>query len=235
MLAFLDLHYAIRDLIFVCAVISAIGCGQHESRFLFAESDVAGEPAQRLSEAESLQVEIQRGDESAVLQRIASGLAVDARLTEGRTLLMEAARWGRLNLVRELLLRGADPALKDVQGATARDFAKNFPEILRLLPSEISLEKVEELFALAKSGEWRKLKSELDQGLDVNLVDPSSGDTLLIAAARAGARGVVGMLLRYPGVQLNLRSNDGLTALGAARSAGHAAIVKEIQARGGVE
>jgi ankyrin repeat protein len=210
-------------------------CGQHESRDLFAESDALADSTQRLSEVESLQLEIQRGDEGAVLQRIDNGLSVNYRLNEGRTLLMEAARWGRLNLVRELLQRGADVTLKDSQGLGARDFAQNYPEILRLLPLELSIEKLAELFHLARTGEWRKLKTELDQGVDVNLVEPATGDTLLISAARVGARGVIGMLIRYPNCDLNRRALDGRTARGAAQAAGHAAVVRDLQARGAQE
>lgn len=224
-------HFSILMLMFIFVA----ACGQHESRYLFADSETPTNQPQRLSDGESLQLEIQRGDEAAILQRIESGLSVDHRLADGRTLLMEAARWGRLSLVRELLARGADVTLKDSQGLGARDFAQNYPEILRLLPLELSIEKLAELFHLARTGEWRKLKTELDQGLDVNLVDPATGDTLLISAARVGARGVIGMLIRYPNCDLNRRALDGRTALGAAQAAGHAAVVRDLQARGAQE
>jgi ankyrin repeat protein len=227
--------FVVRRMLCVLIMILGSGCGHHESRYLFGESEVSADIPQRLSDTESLQLEIQRGDETAVLQRISEGLSVDHRIAEGRTLLMEASRWGRLGLVRELLARGANPSLRDPQGLSARDFAQNYPEILRLLPTEISAEKLAELFELAKTGEWRKLKAELDQGLDVNLIHPASGDTLLISASRAGARGVVGMLIRYPGCNLNLRSLDGLTALGAARASGQTAIAKDLQARGAID
>ncbi len=51
----------------------------------------------------------------------------------GRTPLMQAAEAGEVDIVRLLLISGADSALADAQGRTALDRAAHRPKIIALL------------------------------------------------------------------------------------------------------
>ncbi|MCP3916590.1 MAG: hypothetical protein GY711_13620 [bacterium] len=64
-----------------------------------------------------------------------TGCPVDFRSHDGATALMDAARKGRLSIVRLLLEHGADPGLAAKDGATALALAtaKNHDEVVRLL------------------------------------------------------------------------------------------------------
>lgn len=218
-------------------VIGAVlaGCGEHHSRYSDVINEGTTKPIQRtLTDAETLQLEIQQGDLSKLEARIAAGLSIDHQLPSGRTLVMEAVVWSKADLIAYLISQGADLTLKDADGHTALDLAAGKPELLRLFPKILDPAVIAELFQLAESGEYRKLKARLDEGLDVNMKN-AAGDTLIIVGVRASSRGVVAMLARYVGIDFGLRDANGLTALAIARQIGNQAIVRELEARGAKE
>jgi len=63
---------------------------------------------------------------------LGAGADINKQKNDGYTPLMLAARWGRIEVVRELLKRGAKKDLKDNDGKTAYDRASN-EEIKALL------------------------------------------------------------------------------------------------------
>jgi ankyrin repeat protein len=65
------------------------------------------------------------------------GSAIDATSNTGNTALMEATLAGNLQTVRILLNEGADPALTNRNGATARELASG--EIAKMLDQAIKL------------------------------------------------------------------------------------------------
>lgn len=75
------------------------------------------------------------GDSHAIEKAFKSGVDVNARDPEGRTLLMEATLEKRADLVKVLLGHGADVAAADHDGETALHFAARAhqPEIVQLL------------------------------------------------------------------------------------------------------
>lgn len=210
------------------------GCGYHSSRSI-NDSPADSQPESRaLTEKEEVQSEIQSGQADRLFRRIDSGMSLNFRVSKGKTLLMEAAIWRQADIVKALLMRGADPLILDDDGKSVRDHAQGNPDILRLLPSVVDRETILRVFQLVEAGDYRKLKAELDQGLDSNLRN-EAGDTLLIHAVRLGVRSVVATLVRYPGIQLSERNQSGKTALMIARELGSSQIEKELLARGATE
>lgn len=215
-------------------VILIAGCGYHESRSINDTSQDSPTESRTLTEKEEVQSEIQSGQVDRLLKRIESGMSLDFRVTKGKTLLMEAAIWRQIEIVKELLARGADPLILDDDGKSVRNYAQGNADILRLLPNVVDRETVLRVFQLVEAGDYRKLKAELDLGLDSNLRN-EVGDTLLIHAVRMGVRSVVATLVRYPGIQLSERDQSGKTALMIARELGNSQIEKELLARGATE
>ncbi len=224
---------AFLPMILVILGCSVSGCGVHESRSLSPEELKKVEVAEPLAPEDAFSLEIQSGDLQAVKSRILGGMSVDARLKNGRTPLMVAAMWGRLEIARYLLENGATADLFDSEGKSVWNYAEGNADFIRLLPSRVSREKVDELFELVKTGNYRTLKAELDAGLDPNLRD-QDGRTLLIAAVHAKKPAVVATLARYPGIDLNLKDSQGLTAKATAEVLGEQQILRELIARGAI-
>lgn len=65
------------------------------------------------------------GWRSLVAQLLARGVRIDPRAPNGRTPLMMAAGYAAEEVVDDLLRAGADPAVRDDQGLSAADFARN--------------------------------------------------------------------------------------------------------------
>lgn len=212
----------------------AAGCGYHESRSIHDVEAVVPSESRALTEEEAVQSEIQSGQTDRLFSRIRSGMSVDFRLSKGKTLLMEAAIWRQVEIVVALLAGGADPSILDDEGKSVREYAQGNAEILRLLPNLLDADTILRLFKIVEAGDYRKLKAELDQGIDPNLRNPA-GDTLLIHAIRSGVRSVVSTLARYPGILFGERDQFGKTALMIARELGNAQIEKELIARGATE
>ncbi len=72
--------------------------------------------------------------------------------------------------------------------------------------------RCEELQDAAAAGETGRLRSLLDEGVDVDCRDPERGVTALMRAAFWAEPEVTGVLLRY-GAAVNARDYDGSTAL----------------------
>lgn len=79
-----------------------------------------------------------------------------------------------------------------------------------------------EFIAATKLGDKEKVRQMLAKGADVNAVDPSSGNTVLITAVDSGQAAVVDLLLEHR-PNLDLKDNNGRTALFVAASKGNAA------------
>ena len=87
-----------------------------------------------------------------------------------------------------------------------------------------------ELAAAAAEGNLAKIKQLLAAGANKNAQDPFVGLTPLICAAAGGHKAVVEALLAA-GADKRARTKTGDTALDAARSKGHTAVV-DLLARG---
>jgi len=68
--------------------------------------------------------EVNQGNLENVVKLIEQGANVNGRNVLGNTALMAAAYTGQLNMVRLLLVRGADRSLQGFDGKTAREMAE---------------------------------------------------------------------------------------------------------------
>eukprot|EP00956_Cyclotella_meneghiniana_P045214 scaffold359150_cov83-Cyclotella_meneghiniana.AAC.1 len=94
------------------------------------------------------------------------------------------------------------------------------------LQSTLSEIKSKELFEAAAQGDTRKLRFLFDNGMPVDYMDDSSGDTVLILASRLGLYDICKLTLHEYQAKNDPHPNFGQTALQVAVSSGHAKIVK---------
>ena len=73
------------------------------------------------------------GDLAAVADLVDDGADLDARDHNGMTALMQAIRRGHTAVAKLLIERGSDPAITDLGGRNARDWADVLPELIPLL------------------------------------------------------------------------------------------------------
>jgi ankyrin repeat protein len=126
---------------------------------------------------------------------------LNATKINGTPLIIWAVEYGRLDIVKELLEKGADVNLKDKYGHTA-------------------------LIRAAYNGRLDIVKALLEKGADVNLKD-NFGHTTLIWAARKDRLDIVKALLEK-GVNVNLEDSYGCTALKWAARNGHLTVIEEL-------
>ncbi|MEZ0373697.1 MAG: ankyrin repeat domain-containing protein [Candidatus Sericytochromatia bacterium] len=125
---------------------------------------------------------------------LAYGLRLNDSNEEGATLLMKAAQWGPVEIVKLLADRGADLKLTDARGQSALFYATNGSQL-----------EVIQLLA--------------DRGLDLNLTD-KQGQSALFVAARQGQLEVLQTLVDR-GARLDLTDKQGYGVLYYALSGGY--------------
>lgn len=128
--------------------------------------------------------------------------SVSEPLAEGATMLMAFALRGRIGLVDDLLLRGAEVDRRDDTGATALMYAAN-------------------------AGHEPVVQALIDRGAQVDARD-DQGSVALMFAAQSGHERVIERLLSA-GADPAIRGDHGFTALGFARENGHEEAVAVLQ------
>jgi ankyrin repeat protein len=125
-----------------------------------------------------------RGKREIVVQLVDSGVPLDARDADGETALISAAKWGRAELVRELLARGADPALQDIWGMGALGWAASrvdAPEVIAaLIAGGAPVEALDDdgwtpLMTAAARGRVGVVRALLEAGADPRRRHPEHG------------------------------------------------------------
>jgi len=169
-------------------------------------------------------------------KQIAAGEEVEEH-TDGINSLMIAAAGGHLPVVQQLLEAGSDVNVKDDddKSALAAAVKANHGEIAMLLiengsdPNEVYVDEEGADHNLlmdsiiVENEEFAKLL--ISKGADVTHIDDSGVSTLLQAAHR-GMTDVVRLLLETNNVAIDASNEDGINALVAAASEGHAEIVE---------
>lgn len=94
------------------------------------------------------------------------------------------------------------------------------------------------MYEHACAGNLKEVRDMLNRGASVNFRDRHSGSTALIAASYEGCIEVVRALLKQEGVDVNIRDNDGETALiwaSAKGTKGHLKVVTALLKHDGVD
>jgi uncharacterized protein len=157
---------------------------------LAAEAE-ANRPAEDLFNA------VENGDATAVQALLANGADVNAKLRNGRTVLMAASYCGYREVLHVLLANGANVNAKDADGGTA-------------------------LMAACQKGHREVVQALFAHGAtQVNAKTKYSGVSALMEASENGHLDVVQALLEK-GADVNTKSDDGRIALTLATQKGHA-------------
>ena len=160
----------------------------------------------------------------------------------GWTPLMKASAKGKLEVVRELIDKGANVnAVKTKNGMTALMLAseEGHLEIVRLLiekGANVNAAKTTDgwtaLMAASQNGHLEIVKEMCERGANVNAARTSDGWTALMAASQNGHLEIVKELCER-GANVNAATTiDGSTSLIWATTGGHFEVVKELCDRG---
>lgn len=171
--------------------------------------------------------------------RLLCDAGVDISQTEhgGRTALMLALSGGSNNRVVSALLRA---------GATVGDLRSDNPEINQLLEwarandmEQIRAYDIEHggsavdpmtpktLMRAARAGDLDAVRKHVAAGIQVNYVDQGGWNALMEAAAGRDVE-IVRFLIGVRGIDVNIRSRDGKTALSRAAERGYLAVVQAL-------
>lgn len=145
------------------------------------------------------------------------GIDLNHKTRTGFTALMHAASGGDLELVKALVNAGADRSLTDPQGRTAALIARQAGNQLVAAwiegkPVETVLNSLPYMVKMKQTG---RVRNYLNEGRDVNAVEPGSNRSGLHYAVETGQDEIARMLVQA-GIDLNIRDHHGFTALNRA-------------------
>ena len=143
---------------------------------------------------------------------------------DGRTALTEAAFYGRTEIAKMLLDKGADVFAKKNDGATPLTMAASHKEIAEMIQQEI------QLLEAAGKGDNAMVKELLDKGAYVNMRDPE-GRTPLTEATWNNHVETVKLLLDK-GANPNASKVDGATPLSIAATKRYREIMELLKKAG---
>ncbi|KAI5816811.1 hypothetical protein BZA77DRAFT_55411 [Pyronema omphalodes] len=175
----------------------------------------------------------------------ASGPTIDcnARLG-GSTMLLQASKVGKSEIVRILLDKGVSVNLMDSMGQSALSWAsrKGHDSVVKLLLQADGIninskDKIDRtaLICASQYGHDSVVKLLLQaDGIDINSQD-DDGRTALIWASDEGHDSVVELLLQADGIDINSKDHYGRTALICASEFGHDSVVKLLLQADGID
>ncbi len=178
---------------------------------------------------------LERGDMDAAARLITWGVNVNARRSDGKTLLILAAKASDVILVRDLVAAGADVNATTDNGGTALMFAAIRGDIetqKALLDAGADVNAVggfdwTALLVASVKGHVAAVRQLLARGADPNLRD-IYGWTPLMRAVYEERKMVVQALLEQPDVALNVSNDQGATALHLAAVKGNEALIRSL-------
>ena len=179
----------------------ATSCGHHLNERLPSLAADKGGAAVSRDTAQSVELAIQKGNADELAAFLAAGFPVNALLNTGLTPLQQAivstspAKFERV--FRVLMEKGADPAIRDGAGNDALKLAEGKRVAARLLQADRNDELVKQLFEEIEAAEDRASIVGIfkDQGEDVNVVHPETGETPLTWAIGIRKRLIFGALM----------------------------------------
>ncbi|HZL56652.1 MAG TPA: ankyrin repeat domain-containing protein [Bryobacteraceae bacterium] len=188
--------------------------------------------------AGGLQVAAKAGDLPKVPELLKAGDPIDGVGELGRTALLEAVANGRVDIVRTLLLAGANASKPDADGHAARWFAHELRDAgerstISLLLDLRGGEKEDNPWTLqyaASHGQTSVVEMRLKMGANPNLPGAGGNRALEIACLK-GNEPIVELLLQH-GADPKLRTPAGSTALHDAALSGGRRIGEMLLAHG---
>ncbi|MGE5638912.1 MAG: ankyrin repeat domain-containing protein [Clostridia bacterium] len=181
---------------------------------------------------------VEEGDAAATAQYVSQGLDPNSTGPNGQTILMAAARLGRLDVVKTLLSLKADPNRRSAQGDTALMMASlgGHLDIVKTLfasGARMDTSGWNALHYAAYSGSHEIVHFLVLRGADKNALAPN-WDTPLILAIRNGRTEAAKALIEDK-ADLTHRDKNGQTALGLAKAKGEQEIVQLLAKAGAPE
>lgn len=167
----------------------------------------------------AFQIAVKRGSVEITEYIMQLGVAIDSRIDDNNTPLLQAARDGREQIVQMLLAAGADVNAVSDDGSTALILAaeKDRRRVIDLLLAaqvDVNARRNDGMTALllaAQEGHKQTIQTLIDANADVNY-QLENGATALMMAAQHGNLGAVYALVAAK-ANLNLKANNGVTAL----------------------
>ncbi len=178
---------------------------------------------------------LERGDLDGAARLIAWGVNVNAQRSDGKTLLILAAKVSDVILVRDLIAAGADVNANTSNGGTALMFAAirgDTQTQKALIDAGADVNAVggfdwTALLVASVKGHVPAVRQSLVSGADPNLRD-IYGWTPLMRAVYEERELVVQVLLEQPEVALNVSNDQGATALHLAAVKGNEALTRSL-------
>jgi ankyrin repeat protein len=165
------------------------------------------------------------GNTAAVENAIASGSDINKKDKNGNTPLILAARHGDAGIVRALLMKGADVAIKNNDGYDALLALTSYT--MMSTPTD---NKTTEPIGVITEGHLKAAALLLDHGADVN-TKTKDGMTALLVATKLRKKDIVDLLLSK-GAAVNATDQQGATALIIAASKGYGELICPLLRKG---
>jgi len=178
---------------------------------------------------------LERGDVDGAARLVAPGVNIDTRRSDGKTLLILAAKASDVILVRRLIAAGADVNATTDNGGTALMFAAirgNVKTQRALIDAGADVNAVggfdwTALMVASVKGHVAAARQLLTSGADPNLRDVY-GWTPLMRAVYEERDEIVQALLEQPDMELNARNDQGATALHLAAIKGNEGLARAL-------
>ncbi len=224
----------------ILVIAFSAACGQHSSKSFGTLQGGESFTGQR----DKLVTAINEGDVAAVEALLAKGLSPNAKLDNGRTLLIHSTIQNQLKVSNLLLKKGADKNMPDAQNKTALDYAReseNLRAWILLDPEKHNTERAVLIDAVKKK-RILKVGTQLENGTDPNFTDlANQGETPLTLALELKASLVAERIagwrdpLDITNTNVNLANQTGVKPLTKAKSQGLSDLIPLLESLGAKE
>lgn len=223
-----------KNLFLIFSVSLLISCSRNEADYYgYAKKDDDSAKSKIThSSSEQISNAIQNNDWATLEEMIKSGLSLDKTLDSGRTLLNESVLWEREGIFKNLILLGADPKIKDQTGVTTYEMCSEKINFLVLLDPNLLPKYQDELFSYLESEDNDELKRLLEQKLNPNFILISGATPLTYAVENKLENTVRTLLNPAYNIDIQMRDQNGKTALTLANELNLKRIEKLLIARG---